>query len=307
MFGVPYLLRSISVPRVFIPALFPLPTSSILIVSPRLFGDQSKLHEENNTNSKLTSSSTPYSSAGRESPQDYGASGNASTFDNLADRGITNPSNSNQPDDSTMNQPIQSASSTVSSVEHLPPSSIETSDSPLTEAIKSDHILIKRLLSLYESSHSSNEKREAIHSLVKLLSQHSSAEELLVYPLYELFSGSSINRLESLEEHQKIKNSLYELDQSDVNDPAFHQRFEAVKKATLNHIIHEETKFLPDFDQFQKKFPQIPNFQAAWKILKSAAPTRPHPSCPNTMPGIAIAGVATKMFDSIRDVTQGRK
>ena len=108
----------------------------------------------------------------------------------------------------------------------------------------------------------------------------------------------------SLDEHQHIRELLYKLDQTKIDDPDHSQRLEDAVKAVLEHVKEEESEVLPSIES---KFNQeeLERVGSAFEIHKYTAVTRPHPNAPLQGPFAAAVNIATKPIDIARDAIRG--
>jgi len=168
--------------------------------------------------------------------------------------------------------------------------------------IKKDHRTVDSLYDQYKSTKDPAKKQEYAWTLTKELVQHSEVEQLLVYPLLKMRDGSQGQHLhdKSLDEHQHIRELLYDLDNTKVDDPSHPKKLEAAVKAVQEHVKEEESKVLPEIE---KKFSaeELERVGSAFETHKYTATTRPHPSAPLQGPFAAAANIASKPIDMARD------
>eukprot|EP00158_Paraphelidium_tribonemae_P001333 Partr_v1_DN24270_c0_g1_i1_m36888 putative domain protein len=91
----------------------------------------------------------------------------------------------------------------------------------LEEAIKEDHEFIRQCYANHKSATSEMDKKRWANEFIRQVSIHSVAEEIAVYPVMQdrLDGGIKIAN-HSRDEHQVVKNELYELDKMSLNkDP----------------------------------------------------------------------------------------
>lgn len=131
-------------------------------------------------------------------------------------------------------------------------------------------------------------------------------EGLLVYPLLKLRGNDpSLQNLHdhSLAEHQQIRELLYDLDQTKIEDPLHPQKFKAAFDAVKSHATEEERDVLT---QIEKNYTmdELERLGNAFQTHKYTAVTRPHPSAPLQGPFAAAANIATKPIDLARDAVR---
>jgi hemerythrin superfamily protein len=174
------------------------------------------------------------------------------------------------------------------------------------ELLAQDHRRFEALYVRLSSNGDADDRRHAATELVRGLSQHAIAEELLVYPLarHALADGDGAAD-HSLEEHQTIKDWLHEADGTDPDDPSFVERFARVLEVVRQHVEEEEGQLFPSL-RAAVDHQELVALRDRLDEAKSAAPTHPHPHAPNTPPGNVVAGPLATAVDKVRDaVTKG--
>ena len=111
---------------------------------------------------------------------------------------------------------------------------------------------------------------------------------------------------QSINEHQKLKELLYEIDSMEPEHPQFVTKMNQVIKETEEHVKHEEESWLPKFSSSMTTS-ELDSLAEKFKAAKSHAPTRPHPMAPANPPLNAPINMATAPIDKMRDTMQGRK
>jgi len=156
---------------------------------------------------------------------------------------------------------------------------------------------------------SHEEKRKTLDQVIRELSIHSHIEEMHMYPVIRgsIKNGDAlIDR--SLNEHQVVKEVLYDLDQFSsslsaypASWPAFpFDRIEKLKSNLLQHIKEEEEEIFP---QLQKNLPKerLVDLGKTLEEARASVPTRPHPSAPNQPPMMNVTGPMAAAYDKARD------
>jgi hemerythrin superfamily protein len=170
--------------------------------------------------------------------------------------------------------------------------------------LKTDHreveAMFKRYMALGERATKS--KKNIVEKLVKELSMHASVEEQVLYPAVrrELRSGERLAE-EALEEHQKAKEVLAELDKMNPDDEALDDKVESLMKDIKHHVHEEESEMFPRMRK-EMQAETLRDMADLMRAAKKIAPTRPHPHAPATPPGNLVAGMAAGVIDRARDV-----
>ena len=136
------------------------------------------------------------------------------------------------------------------------------------------------------------------------LVRHSVAEEVLVYPMVEK-KVSSEEVEHAREEHAEAEETLQRLEKLDADDPAFDDELATLMKEIRHHIEDEEGEMFAHMRQVIDE-DELRQLGARVEAFKKVAPTRPHPSVPNTPLARIAAGPGASLFDRMRDLATGR-
>ena len=148
------------------------------------------------------------------------------------------------------------------------------------------------------------EQTEAFHRLVRMLSVHETAEEMLLHPLARrsLPEGDAIIEAR-LAEELAAKEILVELDRRGTDDPEFLTLLTALRAAVLAHATHEERYEFTGLREANSRATLIA-LAPAVRAAEAVAPTRPHPGVEtatmNTLLG-PLAAITDRVRDIIRD------
>lgn len=149
--------------------------------------------------------------------------------------------------------------------------------------------------------------RPVIDEIVRLLSIHDAIEKQLLYPtLAERVEGGASMADRSLTEHQRVEELLYRVDQRGDSEPettlaALRQTMDNVAE----HVAEEESLVFPAL-RAALNAAELEDLGQRLEDAKSAAPTHPHPSSPNSGPGAKVAGTASGLLDKAKDAITGR-
>jgi len=177
------------------------------------------------------------------------------------------------------------------------------------EVIKKDHEKVSAMYSQYESTTDIEQRRTLSHDIIKDIVQHSEVEQALVYPLlkYRVPQGrkdeDQFLHDRSLSEHQNIRELLYEVDHTDVDDASHPQKMKRAIDAVLEHVKEEETEVLPELEK-NYTVEELERLGNAFEIHKNIAVTHPHPSAPLQGPFATAANLMTKPIDLARDAVE---
>jgi len=165
--------------------------------------------------------------------------------------------------------------------------------------IKADHARIKSLWDSFDAATDNKSKQGIADKIIATISIHDSLEMTFFYPLLRRYGGEKGNKYadDGNVEHDKIRWSLYELDQSTVDKAGYEQKMHTTLKELFNHIGEEEKEILPFLAQKAPK-EVLERYGTMFSSMKWAAPTRPHPVA-GSVEGLpqAAAGMLAKPID----------
>ncbi|MEY9214621.1 hemerythrin domain-containing protein [Thermobifida halotolerans] len=178
----------------------------------------------------------------------------------------------------------------------------------LIDVIITDHREVERVFTELETGTSSPEhRRRLVDHVITELVRHSVAEEQYMYPAAreKLDDGDRIADHE-LEEHTEAERVMKDLEGRDPSDPRFEELLRTLMSDIRHHIEDEENDLLP---RLREACSQEELRDLGQKVLraKEHAPTRPHPSAPDTPPANRILDPGAGMIDRMRDALTGRR
>jgi|SRR5437868_651287 len=143
---------------------------------------------------------------------------------------------------------------------------------------------------------------KAIIELVK----HSVAEEAYLYPATRKYlPGGDALADREIAEHAEAERLMKDLERTDVGDTAFFTQLSTLMTVIRQHVQEEETQLFPQLLQYADA-DELRHLGSQIKAIKKVAPTRPHPSAPDTPPGNKLMAPGTGLVDRIRDTLTGR-
>jgi hypothetical protein len=176
----------------------------------------------------------------------------------------------------------------------------------IIDIIKQDHRDALQQYEIYKSAMNKEDKKHAASMAIKLISVHSICEEQVLYPAFrkKIPNGDSIAD-QCLQEHQELKNDLYDLDKMTLEDAEFETKFHRVAQEVTTHgLQHEETEFLPMFSKYCTQ-DELVEFGKHFLAQRAMAPTRPHPMAPTNPILQKVVGTAALPIDKMKDVSEG--
>ena len=175
----------------------------------------------------------------------------------------------------------------------------------IDQLIIKDHQKVKGLYSRYCQSMDNEEKHRLANTIIREISLHSAAEEVILYPAFEKFITSGGTEMAKLNrsEHAQLKRDLYDLDQMNFTDGRFNNLLVKIMNELTSHMEHEESHDLGKLTSATTN-ETLDSLGKSFENSKYLAPTRPHPSAPDTPVLETLAGLAAKPIDKLRDMTR---
>jgi hemerythrin superfamily protein len=148
---------------------------------------------------------------------------------------------------------------------------------------------------------------ESFAAVVRLLTAHETAEELVVYPVVraDVPDGAALADAR-LAEERAAKQQLAELESIGVGGAAFPELFGRFADDVLGHATNEERQVFPLLRQElseQRRF----EMAAELAIAESTAPTHAHRHAPTSAIGNLVIGPFVSIVDRLRDAFRARR
>jgi hemerythrin superfamily protein len=173
------------------------------------------------------------------------------------------------------------------------------------ELLSSHHREVERIWTQLEAAdRGSDVARQLTTDIVKLLSQHDAVETQLLYPAVREVPGGDELADHSLEEHQRVRELLKEVDRGDVGDEGTFGRLVEAIQSVMGHVQEEEGVLFPRMRETLDA-DQLVALGTKMAEAMATAPTHPHPTTPNNPVGAAVAGAVTGVVDRARDAMRG--
>ncbi|HET9594580.1 MAG TPA: hemerythrin domain-containing protein [Anaeromyxobacteraceae bacterium] len=173
------------------------------------------------------------------------------------------------------------------------------------QLVKKDHRTVEGLFKAFERAaraEKAAEMRRLVREMTRELSVHAVIEEAILYPSLRRAAESAEDQvLEALEEHHLVKLTLAELEGMTRGDERYEAKVSVLVENVRHHVKEEEQELLP---RLRKAFSpkDLRDLGDLMAQAKRAAPTRPHPSAPDTPPGNLVAGALAAILDRGRDM-----
>ncbi|MDR7276859.1 hemerythrin domain-containing protein [Catenuloplanes atrovinosus] len=149
-------------------------------------------------------------------------------------------------------------------------------------------------------------RRDLADTAISELVRHAVAEEMYVYPVMRRYLDDGDKAVaHDVEEHEELERAMKALEGIDVSDPAFDETLRHLETLLADHVQDEETE---QFPELRRRVPREEMVELATKVenAKKLAPTRPHPSAPNSAVFHKLVGPGVGLVDRLRDKLTGR-
>ena len=138
------------------------------------------------------------------------------------------------------------------------------------------------------------------------LVRHSVAEEMFLYPATRehVPDGEEIADKE-ISEHVQVEKTLKQLERADAGSEEFSRLLTELMTDVREHVAHEENTLFPALADHAGRDELLELGQKV-EAAKRTAPTRPHPSAPDTPPLNKLLAPGAGLVDRVRDHLSGR-
>ncbi|MBG0829172.1 hemerythrin domain-containing protein [Planomonospora sp. ID67723] len=149
-------------------------------------------------------------------------------------------------------------------------------------------------------------RRQLTEQVITELVRHSVAEEAYVYPaVRRLLPGGDALADRELSEHAEAEETMKELERTDVSEARHGVLLNRLMAEIRAHVQEEENELFPKLRAAADEG-QLAELGHKVQAIKKIAPTRPHPSAPDTPPGNMMMGPLAGLVDRVRDAITGR-
>ncbi|WP_333739051.1 hemerythrin domain-containing protein [Streptomyces sp. IBSBF 2806] len=150
------------------------------------------------------------------------------------------------------------------------------------------------------------QRRELADRLTMELIRHSVAEEEHLYPTVRRYvDGGDDLADKELADHAEVEQMLKELEGCQPGDERFDTLIMRLRNSVTAHVSDEENRLFPmladvcSADALEELGEKV-------RSAKRHAPTRPHPSAPDTPPANKLLAPGAGLVDRLRDMLTGR-
>ncbi|KAK0755998.1 hypothetical protein N5P37_011275 [Trichoderma harzianum] len=173
--------------------------------------------------------------------------------------------------------------------------------SRLSDVIIKDHRDLEDYYNRITQSSDLDEQTRFQNQFVWQLARHSIGEELVVYPLLETLPDNGHQIAEKdREQHQKVKEQLFEFQKLSAENPNFLPTLKSLYTDLKQHMKEEEAEDLLKLEQTLSKA-ESEKLSKSFERTKMFVPTHSHPSAPNKPPYETVVGLLTAPLDRLMD------
>lgn len=173
--------------------------------------------------------------------------------------------------------------------------------------LTTDHREVEEIFGTIEALPSGDARRKtkADQAIMELV-RHSVAEESYLYPAVRehLPDGDTLADKE-LEDHAAAERTMKDVEGCEADDPRFDALMTKLMAEIREHVADEEENLFP---KLRAACPAEVLGELGDKVrtAKKTAPTRPHPSAPDTPPANKLLAPGMGLVDRLRDMMSGR-
>ena len=179
-------------------------------------------------------------------------------------------------------------------------------DQDVVGVLTHDHREVQELFAEVEITTDPGKLRKLTDQIITELTRHSVAEEQYLYPaVRDHIPGGDKLADKEIEDHNTVEKALKTLEKMDTDHPQFMTTFRQMSNEVRAHIKEEEEELFPQLREHATS-DELRELGAKVQKAKKRAPTRPHPSSPDTPPMNKILGAGAGVIDRVRDKLTGR-
>jgi hemerythrin superfamily protein len=174
-------------------------------------------------------------------------------------------------------------------------------DQDVVDMLTTDHHEVLDLLQQIKITTDAEERRDLADTVISELVRHSVAEEMYVYPAMKKYLPDGDEAVDhDVEEHKELEQTMKKLESVDAQSGEFAQLLGELEDILRDHVSDEENE---QFPQLRVQVPREELIEIGGKVenAKKLAPTRPHPSAPNSEVFHKLVGPGVGLVDRLRD------
>jgi iron-sulfur cluster repair protein YtfE (RIC family) len=171
----------------------------------------------------------------------------------------------------------------------------------IIEALRSDHDEVREMFGRLDAA-TGEQRRDLFQQLLSELVRHEVAEEEILRPVSKRDAGEEIANARIHEESQ-AEQLLKEMEKLDPGSAEFSSKLATLRQEVESHAAAEEAEEFPKVAEKESR-ERLEQMGKAYEAAKKAAPTRPHPSTPNTPVANMLVGPFAAVMDKARDAVR---
>jgi hemerythrin superfamily protein len=174
-------------------------------------------------------------------------------------------------------------------------------DQDVVDILTTDHHEVLDLLQQIKITTDAEERRDLADTVISELVRHSVAEEMYVYPAMKKYLPDGDEAVDhDVEEHKELEQTMKKLESVDAQSGEFAQLLGELEDILRDHVSDEENE---QFPELRVQVPREELIEIGGKVenAKKLAPTRPHPSAPNSEVFHKLVGPGVGLVDRLRD------
>ncbi|WP_028800044.1 hemerythrin domain-containing protein [Streptomyces sp. 142MFCol3.1] len=175
------------------------------------------------------------------------------------------------------------------------------------EELMADHREVEEIFGRIQAMAGQGQQlRDLIDEVTIELVRHSVAEEQYLYPAVRdhVENGDRLADKE-LADHERVEELLKQLERMDTEDAQMRVVLQQLMDEVSAHVEDEENNLFPQLRQVCSS-EMLGDLGDKVRRAKAMAPTRPHPSAPDTPPANKLLGPGAGLVDRARDFVTGR-
>ncbi|MEV4557955.1 hemerythrin domain-containing protein [Kitasatospora sp. NPDC049285] len=175
------------------------------------------------------------------------------------------------------------------------------------EELMADHREVEDMFGRIQSMGGGGQAlRGSIDEVTIELVRHSVAEEQYLYPaVREHVEGGDALADKEIEDHRLVEDLLKRLEDLRTDDPMMDPTLQQLMDEVSAHVADEETNLFPML-RMACTAEQLDDLGDKIRRAKAMAPTRPHPSAPDSPMASKLLGPGVGLVDRARDFVTGR-
>ncbi len=176
----------------------------------------------------------------------------------------------------------------------------------VVDVLTTDHNEALDLIGQAWASSEPGRRRDLVDAVITEVVRHAVAEEMYVYPaMREHLPDGDAAVEHDIEEHKDLEQSMKQLEGMQPTDDQFEASLHRFEDQLRHHVQDEESE---QFPQLRARIPRTQLVELAEKVetAKKLAPTRPHPSAPNSPLFHKVVGPGVGLVDRMGDKLSGR-